>query len=78
MTFRFVSLDLKGGVNMNTDKFVNDNWHEYSTDLENLFKSLSVTKHLNKTDKFLIEEFMKTNSKIQLSLVSKFLDERSK
>lgn len=63
---------------MNTDKFVNDNWHEYSTDLENLFKSLSVNKHLNKTDKLLIEEFMKTNSKIQLSLVSKFLDERSK
>lgn len=63
---------------MNTDKFVNDNWHEYSTDLENLFKSLSVNKHLNKTNKLLIEEFMKTNSKIQLSLVSKFLDERSK
>lgn len=63
---------------MNTDKFVNDNWHEYSTDLENLFKSLSVNKHLNKTDKLLIEEFMKTNSKIQLSLVSKFLDECSK
>lgn len=63
---------------MSTDKFIDDNWHEYSTDLENLFKSLSVNKPLNKTDKLLIEEFMKTNSKIQLSLVSKFLDERSK
>ena len=46
---------------MNTDKFVNDNWHEYSTDLENLFKSLSVTKHLNKTDKLLIEELLRVS-----------------
>ncbi|WP_142242918.1 hypothetical protein [Mammaliicoccus fleurettii] len=63
---------------MNIDKFIDDNWQEYSDDLENLFIKFAKLRPLNKTEKYLMEEFMKTNSKIQLSLVSKFLDERSK
>ncbi|MEX6015212.1 hypothetical protein [Mammaliicoccus sciuri] len=63
---------------MNIDKFIEDNWQEHNSDLESLFYKFSKFKPLSKTDKHLMEESMKTNSKIQLSLVSKFLDERSK
>ena len=43
--------------------------------MKNKFSKL---RPLNKAEKYLMAEAMKTNSKIQLSLISKFLDERSK
>ncbi|OOV78861.1 hypothetical protein B2G86_00615 [Mammaliicoccus fleurettii] len=76
--FQICIIRLKGGDTLNIDKFIDDNWQEYSDDLENLFIKFAKLRPLNKTEKYLMEEFMKTNSKIQLSLVSKFLDERSK
>lgn len=63
---------------MNIDKFIEDNWQDHNSDLENLFNKFSKFRPLNKTEKYLMEETMKTNSRIQLSLISKFLDERSK
>lgn len=63
---------------MNIDKFIEDNWQDHNSDLEILFNKFSKLRPLNKTEKYLMEEAMKTNSKIQLSLISKFLDERSK
>lgn len=63
---------------MNIDKFIEDNWQDHNFDLENLFNKFSKLRPLNKTEKYLMEETMKTNSRIQLSLISKFLDERSK
>lgn len=62
---------------MDIDKFI-DNWQDHNSDLEKLFNKFSKLRPLNKTEKYLMEEAMKTNSKIQLSLISKFLDERSK
>lgn len=63
---------------MNIDKFIEDNWQDHNSDLEKLFNNFSKLRPLNKTEKYLMEEAMKTNSRIQLSLISKFLDERSK
>ncbi|PTK16758.1 hypothetical protein BUZ90_02900 [Mammaliicoccus sciuri] len=63
---------------MNIDKFIEDNWQDHNSDLENLFNKFSKLRPLNKTEKYLMEQTMKTNSRIQLSLISKFLDERSK
>ncbi|WQJ75243.1 hypothetical protein P3U44_06910 [Mammaliicoccus sciuri] len=69
---------MKGGDIVNIDKFIEDNWQDHNSDLENLFNKFSKLRPLNKTEKYLMEETMKTNSRIQLSLISKFLDERSK
>ncbi|WP_239748366.1 hypothetical protein [Mammaliicoccus sp. A-M2] len=63
---------------MDIDKFIEDNWQDHNSDLEKLFNKFSKLRPLNKTEKYLMEEAMKTNSRIQLSLISKFLDERSK
>ena len=69
---------MKGGDTVDIDKFIEDNWQDHNSGLEKLFNKFSKLRPLNKTEKYLMEEAMKTNSKIQLSLISKFLDERSK